>query len=412
MSVTIASPIATRLGDFALGRGIWLLLLAQFLSTLPASATGIFLPEMAADLGTDVALIGGLRGLGGAAALICGVLAAPLIDRIARASVVASALLVLAVGAFLAAYGSMVTLAIFFALAGAAVALAQPALQSAAADGHDALTGARAASIVSAFGALSPMLAGPLLAVPALYWGWRGDFVAMAISCVLIAALTGGWLSRRPPVGLVRPAYLVAFRVVGSAPGALPLLLGSTLRGILQIAWLTYLAAFLVQRFGASLAEVAATWTLGGTAFFITNLWVGRSLGAAESSGWRTPERMLPASLVVLSVLTPLGLLVPILPIAMLVAGLTAGAHGAIVAATISLLVGRYTGIRGAVLGLNAAGANVGLFAGAAIGGSALAWAGYGGLTAMLAILAVATSAAFVWALRWGAPAERSVVLQ
>jgi hypothetical protein len=48
----------------------------------------------------------------------------------------------------------------------------------------------------------------------------------------------------------------------------------------------------------------------------------------------------------------------------MVIAGLTAGALGAIIAGPISVLVGRYTPVRGAVLGLNAAGANLGLFAG------------------------------------------------
>ncbi len=406
MSLTLASPLPARIGDFALGRGIWLLLLAQFLATMPASATGIFLPAMAADLGSDAAVVGGLRGLGGIAALICGVLAAPLIDRIARALTISSALLLLAGGAFLAAYGSVASVAVFFALAGAAGALSQPAIQSAAADGHDAVTGARAASMVTASGALSPMLAGPLLAVPALFWGWRGDFVAVAISCVLIAVVAGATLDRRPPAGLVHPAYLLAFRLVGGAPGAVPLLLGSTFRGILQFAWLTYLAAFLVERFGASTAELAATWTLGGLSFFILNLAVARAIGSG-STGWRARERLIAAGLVALVVLTPAGLLAPTLPLAIVLAGLTAGAHGAIVAGTISLVVAKYTPIRGAVLGLNAAGANLGLFAGAAIGAVALAWAGYSGLTVTLAVLACATAAAFAWALR-GAPRPRA----
>lgn len=393
-------PVADRIGDFALVRGIWLLLLAQILSGFPASATGIFLPDMAADLGTDVALVGGLRGLGGAAALVCGVVAAPLIDRIARAWAVSAGLSLLAVGALLAAYGSIPTLALFFALAGAAGAVSDPALQSAAADSQDAATGARAAAMISAFRALSPMLAAPLLALPALYWGWRGDFAAMAISCLLVATVAGATLARRPAADLDRPTYRAVLRTVARAPGALPLVMGSTLRATLQFAWLTYLAAFLVQRFGASTVEVAVTWTLGGTAFFIANLTVGRLIGGAEASGWRAPERLLPASLLLLIALTPMGLLAPTLYLAMLLAALTAGAHGAIVAGTISLLVRRYTTVRGAVLGLNAAGANLGLFAGAAIGGWALAWAGYSGLTETLAFLAVATSAVCVWALR------------
>src|SRR5881394_2601379 len=102
MAVTLISPLRPeRIGDVALFRGLWLLVLAQILSTFPASATGIFLPTMAAGVGGDLALVGGLRGLGGAAALICGVLAAPLIDRLPRAWVVSSALLLLALGAFL-----------------------------------------------------------------------------------------------------------------------------------------------------------------------------------------------------------------------------------------------------------------------------------------------------------------------
>ena len=62
MNVSLASPlpltVADRLGDYALARSIWLLLLAQALSTLPSSATSIFLPAMAADLSSEVALIG------------------------------------------------------------------------------------------------------------------------------------------------------------------------------------------------------------------------------------------------------------------------------------------------------------------------------------------------------------------
>ena len=103
---------------------------------------------------------------------------------------------------------------------------------------------------------------------------------------------------------------------------------------------------------------------------------------------------------------TPLGFVAPTLPSAILIAALTAGAHGAIIGATISLLVGRYTAVRGAVLGLNAAGTNLGLFAGAAIGGLALAWAGYPGLATTLGLLAAATWVAFAWALRRARPSK------
>ncbi|HEY1297564.1 MAG TPA: MFS transporter [Chloroflexota bacterium] len=397
---SISLPVAARIGDIALMCDIWLLILVQILSTFPASATGIFLPVMAADAGSDMALLGGLRGLGGAAALVCGVLAAPLIDRVARAWAISGGLALVALGALLATFGSIAALMVFFALAGASGAITEPSVQSAAADGRDAETGARAAAMLSAFRALSPMLAAPLLAAPALVWGWRGDFFAMAICCLLVAVVAGATIARQPVAGLSRPGYLTAFRTVGAAAGALPLVIGSTLRATLQFAWLTYLAAYLIERFGATTIDIAVTWTLGGTGFFIANLLVGRWIGAGATSGWRTPERLLPASLVVLVVLTPIGLLVATLPAAMLIAGLTAAAHGAVIAAIISLLVGRYTPIRGAVLGLNAAGSNLGLFVGAAIGGVALAWAGYPGLTLTLGLLVTVTSAVTAWALR------------
>src|SRR6185503_7349028 len=146
-----------------------------------------------------------------------------------------------------AALGSVPALALFFILAGAAGAITDPAVQSAAADGRDPETGARAAAMISAFRALSPMLAAPLLAAPALVWGWRGDFLAMAVCCLLIAVVAGATLAHKPAAGLVRPGYLAVFRVVGKAPGALPLVIGSTLRATLQFAWLTYLAAYLIE---------------------------------------------------------------------------------------------------------------------------------------------------------------------
>ena len=184
---TAESSTATRLGDLALARGLWLLLLAQFLSFLPSSAASIFVPTIAADLGRSVALVGGLRSLGGVAALACGVLVAPLIDRVARARTIAGGLLLLAVAALLAAFGSLPSLALFYLLLGAAGAVYQPALQSAAADGHDSATGARAAAMLSAMGALAPMLGGPLLAATAGWVGWRGDYLASAVLITLVA---------------------------------------------------------------------------------------------------------------------------------------------------------------------------------------------------------------------------------
>jgi predicted MFS family arabinose efflux permease len=244
------------------------------------------------------------------------------------------------------------------------------------------------------------MLGGPLLAATAGWVGWRGDYLASAGLILLVAALAGATLDRRPPVGVARVGYRTAFRLVAVAPGAVPLLLGSTLRATVQWGWSAYLAAFLVDRFGASTALVAVAWGLGGTCFFIANLGVGRLLGAAAGGGWRSPARLLPAILLAMTALVPLSLLAPTLPLAVVAAALGAGTQGAAIAAIISLLVGRYAPLRGAVLGLNAAGSNLGLFAGAALGGVALGAGGYPGLALALTALATTSLAVTFWALR------------
>lgn len=389
-----------RPGDLAIARSMWLLLLAQFLTTLPASATGIFLPAMATDLGRSVALLGALRSLGGVAALACGILVAPLIDRAPRAWTIVGGLLLLVIAVLLAAQASLASFVLYFLLFGAAGAIYQPALQSASADGRDAATGARAAALLTGCGALAPMLAGPLLAATAGQVGWRGDFLIIATLLFPIVAMAALRLDRRPPTGVNRPGYRAAFRLVATAPGALPLLLGSTLRATLQWSWITYFAAFLVTRFGATSGAVAFTWGMGGTCFFLANLTVVRLIAGARPGSWRTPERLLPAILLGLVAIVPFGLLVPSQPVAMVVAALTAGTHGAAITATISLLVGRYGPLRGAILGLNAAGFNLGTFVGAALGGLALGLGGYHGLAFGLAALAAVTAATTAVALR------------
>lgn len=397
----LESPLGeARSGDLTLARGLWLLILAQFLTSLPVTISSIFMPAIAADLDRGVALIGGLRSLSGVAALVCGILLAPLIDRAARAWTIAGSLLLLASASFLAARASLATMIIFYLLAGAAGALLQPALQSAAADGLDPSTGARAVAMLSATGALSAMLAAPLLAAPAAWWGWRGDFLAVTAVLVLLAVLAGAILGRQPPAGVVRAGYQTAFRLVAAAPGALPLLLGSTLRSTLWLTWVAFLPAFFAERFAASSTLVAVVWSLGGTAFFVVNLVVGRLIGAREVRGWRTPEYLLPVALLAIVALAPLSLLQPTLGPAMLATTLVAGVSGAALAANISLLVRRYTPLRGAVMGLNAAGLNLGLFSGSLLGGLAIDWAGFPGLALTLSLLGIVTLATTLWALR------------
>src|SRR3954462_12658772 len=63
---------------------IWPLLLTVFVCQIPIPASAIFVGVLANDFGVEATVIGGLRGIGGIAALAIGFLAAPLLDRVPR----------------------------------------------------------------------------------------------------------------------------------------------------------------------------------------------------------------------------------------------------------------------------------------------------------------------------------------
>jgi predicted MFS family arabinose efflux permease len=245
--------------------------------------------------------------------------------------------------------------------------------------------------------------------LPAVWWGWRGDFLAVAMVCLLLAGTTAAVLSRRPPPGVARLGYLAAFRRVGAAPGAVAMLVGSTARAGLWMAWLAYLAAFLAERFGASPALLAGVWTLGGSTFFLANQVAGRLANrqaAGSGRGWRTPERLLGASLLAASVTAPALYVAPSLLTALLLTVAQAVAQGVALAGFVSLFIRRYPAVRGAVMGLNAAGFNLGTFAGVGLAGVGLGVAGYPGLAAVLALLGLLAFGTAAGAVRRPAPRE------
>lgn len=103
------STDSSSTGDgLALVWALWPLLLATFVYTLPIVATSIFIAPMAADHAASTAVVGSMRGIGGASALVVGLLLAPLIDRAPR-SLVVSGGLILGVVADLFAVAGLLT---------------------------------------------------------------------------------------------------------------------------------------------------------------------------------------------------------------------------------------------------------------------------------------------------------------
>ncbi|MFI9814271.1 MFS transporter [Saccharothrix variisporea] len=378
-------------GDLAMARRLWPLMLASSVALLPYTIFGTFLVRIASDADTDAAVMGGLRGLGGLAALAAGAVLAPLLDRVARLRAAALGLVALAVAALVGALGHLVAMGVFCALVGAAMAVITPALTASAADRFgDGAAAGRAATLVTATSALTVMLAAPVVAVPALLWGWRGDLVMTAVVALGLAVV----FYRRP--GRVVPASTLGYWASYKALKSLrPLLAVALLRTAAFMGYLSYLAVIYDARFGLSPSAFALVWTLSGGSYFFGNLITGRVVG----SGRVRAHHVMFWALVV-----SLGAIVAIyftttLVVAVVLTGVLGVCHSAVAACVITLMVRHSGDARGTALGVTGASVNLGTFAGALVGGVGLGFAGLPGAAAVFGGITVLSlvPAAVVW---------------
>ncbi|WP_232376641.1 MFS transporter [Amycolatopsis aidingensis] len=395
--MTATEPVP---GDLRMVRTLWPVLLASAVGLVPFTVFSTFLVPIADEAGTSVATMGSLRGLGGLAALLVGTALAPLIDRVPREWTAAGGLILLGLSSVLGAVGDLLALAAFCLLIGAATAVLNPALGAAAADryGSGAAAG-RAATLVTATQSLTAMLAAPVVALPALLWGWRGDLLALGAIAVLLAVIL---LGRREQAGpepdQPRLGYLASFRALAAVPGALPLVLVAALRTSAFMGYLAYLAAFYDERFALAPEVFAFVWTLSGASFFIGNLLVGRFINAAGSS--TRIELVLVAGLVVALAAITGFYFSPALPVALVLTAVLGLSHATVAACVVSLLVHRSGSLRGSALSINAAGMSLGVFAGAGLGGLGLGLGGYPGTAAVFGGLTLVALLAGVLVLR------------
>ncbi|GAA2069087.1 hypothetical protein GCM10009801_18190 [Streptomyces albiaxialis] len=395
-------------GDLRMARALWPVLLASAVGLLPFTIFSTYLVPIAREAGSGVAATGGLRGLGGLAALLVGTALAPLIDRVRKDWAAAGALVALGTSAALGASGDFLLTAAFCLLIGASTAVLNPALTAAAADrfGEGRAAG-RAATLVTATQSMTAMLAAPVVALPALFWGWEGDLVAVTAVSFLLAlvfvARGRGAREERTAEGQ-RLGYTATFRALARQRGAVPLLLVSLLRTAVFMGYLSYLAAFYDDRFRLDPGLFAFVWTLSGASYFVSNLLTGRITNAAEPRV--STERMLAFGLFAALASVVGFYLTHWLPLALALTALHAASHAVVAACAVSLLVRRCGPLRGSALSLNAAGQSLGVFVGAGIGGAGLGLAGYPGVALVFGALVVVALAAAAPVLRAGPPAD------
>ena len=388
-AATGTGPDDLALTDLQIAARIRPLLAACALGLVPFTVYSTFLVDIVRDSGQDPVLMGWLRGTGGVAALVVGLCCAPLLDRVSRGVAAAGALLVLALACALGTLGSAGAWAAFCLLVGAGTSVLNPAVSAMAADRfRDEATSGRAATQVSATMTLTAVLAAPLLAGPAVLWGWRGDLLATALLAVLTAALlwrrTRRGTGSRPTTPLAhRTGYLAGLRVVRDLPGVPAMLLVSALRTTAFMGQLAYLSVVYFERFALGAGVFSLVWTLSGVAFFLGNWFGGRLLRSLHSSAraaWIACGAALVGAPAVLLVFTTTHLVVALTATALL------GASHAVVAAVVTtLLVRASAGHRGTVLGLNGAGQSLGVCLGASLAGAGLGLAGWTGAGVALA---------------------------
>jgi predicted MFS family arabinose efflux permease len=384
MSTQQITTAAEVPGDLRMAKRLWPFLLASTVSLIPFTVFGMYLVPISDAAGGSVAEIGGLRGLGGLAALAVGVLLAPLMDRAPRELVAAGGLALLGISAALGAVGNVFALAAFCLLIGASTSILAPAIGAAAADRFRLPAAAgRAATLVSATTSAMAMLAAPVLAGPGLLWGWRGNLLAAsAIALVLSAAFFIRGRGRTAPVsGRQRTSYLATYRELARIPGALPLLAVAMLRTAAFMGYLAYLAAFYDEKFDLAPGWFALVWSLSGASFFLGNLFAGRYL--ATERPWT--ERLLLIGITVALVAVSAFYFSPTLPLTLVLTAVMGASHATVAACVTTLLVRRSGELRGSVLSVNAAGMSLGTFLGAAIGGLGLSLGGYPGTAATFA---------------------------
>ncbi|AZM58042.1 MFS transporter [Streptomyces sp. WAC 01529] len=383
-----------------MARTLWPVLLASAVGLLPFTVFSTYLVPIADEAGSGVAAMGGLRGLGGLAALLVGTALAPLIDRVPKEWAAAGALVALGLSAALGASGDFVLLAVFCLLVGASTSVLNPALTAAAADrfGTGKAAG-RAATLVTATQSMTAMLAAPVIALPALFWGWQGDLYGVTVVSLLLAVV---FVARREkqasaseaPAGQ-RLGYLASFKALAAVRGVVPLLLIGFLRTAVFMGYLSYLAAFYEERFDLDAGLFAFVWTLSGASFFVSNLLTGRLTNSARPRVGT--ERMLAIGLAAALVSVVGFYFTHWLPLALAMTALHAASHAIVAACVVSLIVRRCgTSLRGSALSLNAAGQSLGVFVGAALGGAGLGLAGYPGVAVVFGALVVAALGAAV----------------
>ena len=366
------------------------LAMGTMLSSLAFVAPPPFFPDMSRDLGVSVPVLGQIM----TAMLLIGALLAvvigPLADRHGLRRLPT-------VGAFAAAgclfgfglapsYALLLIAAVFGGLANATL----PGLSLAVA--RTTLSGAtrqRAIGWTSAGGAITAVVAVPLLTVASSMAGWRIAFIAGGIAATgfvwfLATSIPPDVPQRAPTAGT--QVLLAAYSPLVRHRPTLRLYGITVLRSICWFGLVGYFGAFLSDELGLSVSWIGLAYMMGGGGYVTGSLIAGKVLA-------RLPARLV-IGVTNITIAIAVGLTFylvqgPAGAIFMLFVSGIAGSLSFV--GTVTLLSLETPGGAGTTMSLSGALTNLGAAGGGAIGGSLLATGGYEALALGLPLFAVST---------------------
>ncbi len=371
------------------------LTLATFVNHLNVIAWNPFLPFIAAEIGVTVALLGQVPALMMLLATCLGLVIGPLADHYGYRRTVLIGLLAVVTSGLATGLAATLPIMVSAALVGAVGRAAiMPVAQAIVARSFvDDTARRRAVSRTQSGGPLAATVGIPLLTVSAAVWQWRGAFLVVSGLALATALRLWRLLSRdeAPGRGQVRlTSLLAAYRPLVRHRTSLTVIVAACLEHAgVWVMW-TYYGAFYVQRYALTTQQVGWVSLAAGLGVLLGQTAAGGRLGGR-------PRRLFLIGCLGSGPLIGLSLLLPLLApaaVALMAAGWLM--HGLVMVSTVVLLVGQSPAGRATTLTLYAAAMNLGVALGAALGGLALAQAGYGALGLCTLALPL-ISAVLVW---------------
>jgi MFS transporter, DHA1 family, inner membrane transport protein len=361
------------------GGVVAILTLATFVNHLNVIAWNPFLPFIAAEIGVTAALLGQVPALMMLLAVPLGLVIGPLADHYGYRRTMLIGLLAVVTSSLATGLAATLPILVLAALVGAVGRAAiMPVAQAIVARSFvDDTVRRRAVSRTQSGGPLAATVGIPLLTASAAAWHWRGAFVLLSGLALATALHLWRLLSREEASGRgqVRlTSILAAYRPLVRHRTSLTVIVAACLEHAgVWVMW-TYYGAFYVWQYAFTTQQVGWVSLAAGLGVLLGQTAAGERLGDR-------PRRLFLTGCLGSGPLIGLSLLLP-LPAPAAVALMAAGwlMHGLVMVSTVVLLVDQSPAGRATTLTLYAAAMNFGVALGAALGGLALAQAGYGAL--------------------------------